>query len=249
MRWLLGDALGPAGSLEWLASGGQVVLAVVVALAAFALAWSTASRHPVHRRLRLGEAACWAGALLVLVAAAAGPTWVEEEGRVEPGKLVVLVDGSASMGVVEDGEARSEGVAEILEAVDRAGDGRVEVFTFDEDLRSGLPTSYEGRGTDLGVALDAIADRHRSRACAGGRYPADGRRHDEPKRARPPGKFAGFAPPGPRKYRCFYKACGDFAGSEIKLAVPAGKLSGPAGKLASPAGKFAGFGTPRLRPV
>jgi len=137
-----------------------VVLAVVVALAAFALAWSTASRHPVHRRLRLGEAACWAGALLVLVAAAAGPTWVEEEGRVEPGKLVVLVDGSASMGVVEDGEARSEGVAEILEAVDRAGDGRVEVFTFDEDLRSGLPTSYEGRGTDLGVALDAIADRH-----------------------------------------------------------------------------------------
>ena len=46
----------------------------------------------------------------LLIFALAGPVWTEEQGRVEEGRLVVLVDSSASMAVREGGKARSEQV-------------------------------------------------------------------------------------------------------------------------------------------
>lgn len=160
IRLLLGAEPGAAGELVWTTAPQWVLLAVLLALAALGVAWRTSSRHRAHARLRLAELLCWGLALAALVVATAGPAWVEEAGRTEPGKLVVLVDGSASMAVVEEGRPRSEAVAGILARLEAASPGQVEVFTFDEELSSGAPATYEGRGTDLGVALEAIADRH-----------------------------------------------------------------------------------------
>ncbi len=157
---LLSAELGQDGLLEWTTELPWVALAVVVGLAALGVAWSTASKHPGHQRLRLAELGAWGVALGALVLAASGPAWVEEAGRTEPGKFVVLVDGSASMGVVEEGQARSEAVDAILARLEADAPGQVEVFTFDEELKSGPPGEFNGRGTDLGVALDAIADRN-----------------------------------------------------------------------------------------
>ncbi|MCB9777434.1 MAG: hypothetical protein H6742_02595 [Alphaproteobacteria bacterium] len=156
MSFWLGGTPGGTGELSWTTPTIGIAVAVAVGLLAWALAaWSgRGGRRPL---LRVGELVLWAVALAVLVAAVAGPVWIEERGRVEPGKLVVLVDGSASMGVVEGARPRGDEVAPLLE---RIVDADTDVYTFDEDLHAGPPTGWQGRGTDLGVALDLVSDRY-----------------------------------------------------------------------------------------
>jgi uncharacterized membrane protein len=161
MDWLLAGGLGDGGALTWTAT--EPVRVVVLVAASLALGVAALPGH-VKRPLggRLLELALWAGAIGTLALAALGPTWVDESGRTETGPLVVLVDGSASMGVTEQGRARSEALRERLDALveDAAADGPVDVYTFDEAVRSGPPAELDGRGTDLGVALEATADRY-----------------------------------------------------------------------------------------
>ena len=156
LDWLLGGGLAPAGELVWGSPPWLTALAGVVAVAAWGLA---AARGGRMGPLRVAELTLWGIALAVLAVAVAGPSWVESDGRTEPGKLVVLVDGSASMAVLEDGAPRSEAVAPLLESLRGAG-GDVVVHTFDEALSPGAPAAFDGRGSDLGVALQAVADRH-----------------------------------------------------------------------------------------
>lgn len=161
MDWLLAGGLGDGGVLTWTASEPVRVLVGVLALLALGLALLPG---PAPRRIgdRLLELFLWAGALVVLAMAALGPTWVDESGRTETGPLVVLVDGSASMGVTEDGRQRSDALeARLAELVESGSvDGPVDVYTFDETVRSGPPAETDGRGSDLGVALEATADRY-----------------------------------------------------------------------------------------
>jgi len=155
VSWFLGGGLGAGGHLVWTAAPWVVGVAVAGAVLAWLAAWWT-SRQARRPGLRAAGLLCWALALTVLAMALAGPSWVEEQGRREPGRLVVLVDGSASMGVREGEGQRGDTVGPLLEQLQGEG---AEVYSFDEDLRVGPPESWTGRGTDLGVALDAVADR------------------------------------------------------------------------------------------
>jgi uncharacterized membrane protein len=92
-----------------------------------------------------------------LAAAVTDPRWVEEEGAEEGGRLVVLVDASASMGVEENGQPRSTAVAPLLERL--AAEGALEIYHFDGELHPGAPSAWTGRSTDLGAALGALSDR------------------------------------------------------------------------------------------
>jgi uncharacterized membrane protein len=159
MEWLLGGGLSGAGALEWATPAPVVALVVVMALAALGLS-QLGARPDADPRLRMAELACWALALAALVFGLAGPQWVEREGRVESARLVVLIDSSASMDIREGGEPRSAAVDELLAEVRAEAGEPIEVFHFDEELRPGPPPAYEGRGTDLHVALDAINDRY-----------------------------------------------------------------------------------------
>lgn len=152
MDFLLGGELGPAGSLVFRAPEWIVLVAGVVALAAWALAWF--GERPLLARL--AEVSLWGLALAGLVVAVARPTWVEEEGRVEPGRLAVLVDASRSMTVQEDGAARSDAVPEILRML---RDDDVDVYHFGAELSVGEPLAYDQAGTDLEGALDALSER------------------------------------------------------------------------------------------
>lgn len=154
LAWLLGGLPAPGGHLAWThpqagwIGAGVALLALLLQL----------RRRPV-------EVIAWALALAALAVAAAGPSWVAEGGRAVPGRLVVLVDGSASMGVREaDGprSRRAEALLARLTAPGSVGPGGVDVYTFDEDLRPGPPgpDGYTGRGTDIGVALARVADRY-----------------------------------------------------------------------------------------
>lgn len=151
---LLGGTPGPDGVLVWTAPTWVLWTSGAFALLALASAW------PGRRELaqRLGELALWAVALVGVLVVLARPVWVEESERTEPGRVAVLVDGSASMGILEDGTARSDVVPTLLEHVDGQVD-RVEVFTFGDELRVGEPEAYDLPGTDLEGALEALSER------------------------------------------------------------------------------------------
>ena len=159
IAWLLAGADPETGTLLWTTEPLWTALAAVVAVVAWAVASFARGTRSASVGARVAESLCWAMALFVLVVAVAGPELVEEDGREEVGKLVVLVDASGSMGVSDGGGPRNTGAVAAVEAL-REEQGAVEVYAFDETVRSGMPERYDGRGTDLGVALDVIADRH-----------------------------------------------------------------------------------------
>lgn len=162
--WLGGDP-GPGGVLQWTAPSAWIAVIVGVAVLAWlAAAWTGRGANP---RLRVPALALWAVALAGLAAAAAGPVWVEEQGRREPARLAVLVDVSASMGVLEGGEARGAAVGDLLRSLGPDAD----IYSFDEELRV-APIDLEadpftGRGTDLGVALSALSERYLGQRVSG----------------------------------------------------------------------------------
>lgn len=156
---LFGGPLHAGGALDFQASSATVVAAALVAVGAFALA-------AVGRRAAIGKAAeltLWAAALAVIVFVAAKPVWVLEEGRVEPGRLIALVDASRSMGAVEGGGVRSAEVATLL---DRLGSD-VEVLHFGDGLRAGPPPNFDGPETDIEGAFFALRDRVAGEKLAG----------------------------------------------------------------------------------
>jgi len=157
--WLLADANLEHGTLVWTTEPVWVGAAAACALLAWGLAVFGRQTGKQSAGARAAEGVLWALALAVLVVAVAGPEVVEENGREEVGKLVVLMDGSGSMGVSDGRGPRSTGAVEAARALADTL-GPVDVYTFDETVRSGLPERFDGRGTDLGVALDVIADRH-----------------------------------------------------------------------------------------
>lgn len=156
---LLGGPVSADGALRFSTPEPWIGAAAFVAVAAFALvATHGGAARP---RLRAVELLLWALSLGLLVFGLAGPQWVEPAGRPEPGRLVVLVDGSASMGVAGAGGPRAEAALRRLsEVTSLADDGPVDVFTFSDELVSGAPARFTGRGTDLGAALAAVADRY-----------------------------------------------------------------------------------------
>ena len=159
MDFWLGGHPGAGGVLTWTSSATAMALIGAAAVAAWLVAGRTGRDSPA--RFRLPELALWALSLIGLAFALAGPVWVEEEGRRERARLVVLVDTSASMAVLEGGAPRGEAVGDLIE---RLGPD-VDVFTFDEELRvsnldlSSPERAFDGRGTDLGVALTALSER------------------------------------------------------------------------------------------
>lgn len=154
MSWWLGGELGPTGTLTWTAPQWLLILAVAGAL--LVLGASLIGRRTLWQRVV--EVACVALGMAGVVVALAAPVWIEEEGRMEPGRSVVLVDGSRSMATLEDGRARSDAVEGVLRHVRRQL-GDVDVYHFGEELGVGAPTAYDLPGTDLEAALAALEER------------------------------------------------------------------------------------------
>ncbi len=160
--WLLGGDLGPSGSIVWTAPQWVVLAGGAAAL----LAWGASLPGERSWAARIGEGLLWALALTGLVIAVSKPVWLEEEGRTEPGRVALLVDSSASMGILEDGTPRSDAVQPIVDHVKGQVD-RLEVFHFGDELMVGEPESFQLPGTDLEGALDALSERMTGEQLAG----------------------------------------------------------------------------------
>ena len=154
MSWWLGGALPTGGSLHFGAPTPLLVLAAGMAALSVGLMVAGARAG----RGRAVELAIFGPAALLLAFAVSDPRWTTESGVREDGRIVVLVDGSASMAVEEGGAPRSLAVAKRLAELSALGP--LEIYTFDEELHPGAPTAYTGGGSDLGVALSQIADRY-----------------------------------------------------------------------------------------
>lgn len=157
----LGGRLGASGSLVWTAPDVAVWIAAAAALIVWGLAWS-GTRGALARGIEL---AALGAALVGLVVAIARPVWVEPSGREVPGRLVVLVDGSGSMAVEEEGRPRYAAVEGWLRSL-RSQPG-VEVLHFGDTLAAGEPVAYQRSQTDLGAALSQLSDRYAGERLAG----------------------------------------------------------------------------------
>lgn len=152
LNWLVGGCCGPGGALLLTTAPWIIAVAALGALLALALA----ARPLPRTAARIAEVGLLAAAGAVLVAAVAGPVWVQEGDRVEAGRYVVLVDASRSMQVLDgDGRPRFEKIAARLAELPGA-----EVYSFGDSLRPGVPPAYQAGDTDLGGALAAIAQRY-----------------------------------------------------------------------------------------
>ena len=146
--------VGGEGTLQWTAPSWVWGLALCVALVAWWLAW----KGERSRRHKVLELACWAAALAGMVVALGGPVWVQEEGHLEPGRNVVLIDASRSMSVLEGGVPRSAQVRDALARI-QAQVGAVEVYHFGSDLQVGAPSDFTLQDTNLSTSLEGVRER------------------------------------------------------------------------------------------
>ena len=148
--WWLGGALSGEGELIWSAAPQWIGAGAVLLVAAWVLGWRRTGS------LRGVELACWLVCLLAGLVGVADPVWQEAKGRLEPGRTVVLIDGSRSMSIVDGVSTRSQQAAERL----RELDGPVDVFTFGGSIQPGVLEEPTLGDTDIGAALEAVADRY-----------------------------------------------------------------------------------------
>ncbi|MEC8380844.1 MAG: glutamine amidotransferase [Myxococcota bacterium] len=165
MSFLIGGALTEDAQLSFGASQTAIILGIIALIVALSgLYWTR--RQTAHQYLKL-EMVLWLSAALVLGVALTQPTLTSDSGRLDKGRFVVLIDKSASMGAIEDGQARSDRIPEILKQIRTDLSTDIEVFGFDSQLHVGMPASYTGMDSDLGGALTQLNDRYLGQQLAG----------------------------------------------------------------------------------
>lgn len=165
IEWLFGDAIFSGGHLVF--TGSTWVIAVAGVATVFVLALSV---RPLPLRQRAAELGLAGIAGVALVLLAARPVWLAEGDRVEPGRMVVLIDASRSMAVAEpDGKSRIDHARALLPRFSGA-----EVYHFGGELRSGEPIAADLGTTDIGGALQALSRRFAGERLAGIALVSDG---------------------------------------------------------------------------
>lgn len=185
------------GTPEWLwPAAGLAALALVVVVIAY-------RRSPASATVRVVASALKIVAIAALVLCLLEPLFHSSRARPGANLFVVLVDGSGSMATVDGGESRSRGEtlrdqlaasAPWLERLTKDFD--VRRYVFDALLRSvdGFEDlRFDGEGSALGAALDAIARRYRDRPLAGVLLLSDGNATDSAGLVEPGGAGGGAA--------------------------------------------------------
>ena len=161
----LGGTIPPDAQLSFGATF-EMMLAIVIGIAVVLLGLYLTRRRTQHRYLKL-EMGLWTVASLVLGFALSQPTLTSDSARFDNGRFVVLVDRSASMAVMEDGRPRHEQVDDLMRQIRSSVSADIEVYSFDSEINSGMPSTYTGMDSDIGAALTQINDRYLGQQLAG----------------------------------------------------------------------------------
>jgi uncharacterized membrane protein len=157
---------------------------VLIAAGAAFIAWTYHEfARRAERRLSLGLLALRAAGLLALVLALAKPTWTREANLVDPGRLAVVLDNSASMSLADPSGATRFALArravdQIQAALDADRSGPpVTLDLFDitgEPIADATAIAPTSERTDLARAVSEAIARLRSRPLAGVVLVSDG---------------------------------------------------------------------------
>ena len=145
------------GDLVFASSTGFVVLAVLmcVCILLFLL-----PRKNQKRKYVGWELLCWGLAMVGLVFVLADPILSSSIQKDEQSKAVVLIDGSLSMSIRDEGIPRSQKAMQFLEEIRKQVGGPIDIFTFDSKIQPGVPQEFLGKGTDVMSSLYSIQDRY-----------------------------------------------------------------------------------------
>ncbi|MDD2708237.1 MAG: hypothetical protein PHV34_09530 [Verrucomicrobiae bacterium] len=139
------------------------LLALAVAGFVYWMACGMARKHGKRRAFWL--LAPKLAVLLLLLIALLGPGWLSRQGQERASRVLVLLDNSSSMDVVDDGQtSRARRARALLEELQHqlAGQLQWEVMPFDTEIHPpGAPPSPAGaeRGTDLAGCITSLAGR------------------------------------------------------------------------------------------
>lgn len=155
MSFWLGGNLQDISEVVWLAESWKIALGILLGTLALIQLYRT-RRGGEKLGLELGMWSILAIALMVLNAE---PQLISEIDSDIDGKLIFLVDSSASMQVEEGGQSRFKRATEVVNTLSSELGGVTEVFYFDQEVHSKEPESL-GEQTDILQALEWVQDRN-----------------------------------------------------------------------------------------
>lgn len=155
MSFWLGGNLQDVSQVLWLAPSWKIGLGIFLGLI---------SLIQLYRTRRGGEKIglemlLWTLLAFFLIILNAEPQLISEVDSDIEGKIVFLVDSSASMQVVEGGKSRFARANELVDSMATELGGTAEIFYFDEEVYPAKPETL-GEQTDILQALQVVKDRN-----------------------------------------------------------------------------------------
>ncbi len=157
MSWLLGVEVETIHALEFAAPMWKVSLGLFLAIVGLLLLWKSRKGLP-----KLGlEMGLWGTLAAVLVILNAEPVLISEVQSAVDGKVVMLIDSSASMSVESEGKSRYQRAQKLASRLQSDIQGEVDVWYFDQALTQTAPDKEQlGHQTDIAQALRSVKDRY-----------------------------------------------------------------------------------------
>ncbi len=172
LNWLLGTSNLDFQHIDWMTSPTFLLMSALCLGIVAIVAWLTArgSSHRILQTLLLLPA------LLAMMWALSDPVMVESAGHEEPGRFVILLDNSLSMGVTDGSASRSDAVLPIVESIDQPA---TELLLFGQEVSAGGLPDYSQHDTDLAQAFQALRDRYAGERLSGIALITDGADHGQ----------------------------------------------------------------------
>ena len=155
MSFWLGGNLQDISEIVWLAESWKITLGILLGVLGLIQLYRT---RRGGEKIGL-EMSMWSILAIALMVLNAEPQLISEIDSDIDGKLIFLVDSSASMQVEEGGKSRYKRAEEVVEKLSSELGGVTEVFYFDQKVHSKKP-SVLGEQTDILQALKWVQDRN-----------------------------------------------------------------------------------------
>ena len=155
MSFWFGDSFEHVEQLLWLAPLWKILVGIACGILSIGLLWW----HRPKQGKNILEMFFWTLAIAVLVLINAQPHVVSFEGEEIQGKIIALIDESASMSVEENGQTRLDLAQKTCKDLQKELGGEWEILYFSEQVHS-EQSKHFGEQSDVLQALQNVSDRY-----------------------------------------------------------------------------------------